>query len=155
MELIIRRFQPEDQPAVWELHNKALIAAGAHIGNGKWDDDLNDIEGIYIRPGGEFLVGTIDSRIVAMGALKKMSDFRAEVKRMRVEPDLQRQGYGQAMLTRLENRARELGFVALQLDTMVVQVAAQKLYENNNYQVFGRRAILGSHMCIYYEKNLI
>ncbi len=154
MELIIRRYQQADHHAVCELHNKALKAANAHFGNGKWDDDMKDVEGIYLLPGGEFLVGTINDQIVAMGALRKMSEQKAEIKRMRVEPELQGRGYGQAIISQLEQRARKLGFIELQLDTMVIQVAAQRLYEKNGFREF-RRATLGGHECIFYEKKLV
>ena len=46
------------------------------MGNGPWDDDLHHIEAEYIDTGGEFSVGIIDGRIVAMGALKRLTDTR-------------------------------------------------------------------------------
>ena len=41
---------------------------------------------ITFEAGGEFSVGIIDGRIVAMGALKRLTDTRAEICRMRVHP---------------------------------------------------------------------
>lgn len=153
MKLNIRRYELRERNMVWDLHIRALRAAGAYIGSGPWDNDLQDVEGAYIRSGGEFLVGTIDEQIVAMGALKKMTLARAEIKRMRVEPWFHRRGFGQEMLSRLELRARELGFSELQLDTMVVQIAAQGLYVKNGFQEF-KRMPLGGHECIFFEKKL-
>ncbi len=153
MELTIRRYQQADHLVVCELHDKALRTANAHIGDGKWDDDMNDVEGVYLRSGGEFLVGVVNGRIVAMGAFRRMSEQKAEIRRMRVEPELQGRGYGQAILSQLEQRARELGFTELQLDTMAVQVIAQRLYEKNGFREF-RRITLGGHECIFYEKKL-
>ena len=82
----VRRYRAGDHDAVWDLHNVALNEVGAHVGNGPWDDDLHRIEAVYIQAGGEFYVGTIDGRIVAMGALKRLTDTRGEICRMRVHP---------------------------------------------------------------------
>lgn len=151
-ELEIRRFKKDDEDAVFNLHIRAITSTGAHL-SGKWEEDFKDVESIYIKPGGDFLVGTIDSEIVAIGALKKMSDKLAEIKRMRVDPVFQRRGFAQAILERLENRARELGFNILELDTAVAQEAAQKLYERNGYKEY-KRGVLGGIPCIYYRKLL-
>src|SRR5437868_14699416 len=103
--LIIRRYEPRDHDEAWSLHNLALERAGAHPGNGPWDDDLHHVDEVYLAAGGEFLVGELRGRIVAMGALQRTSEIRGEIKRMRVHPDCQRRGYGEAVLTELEDRA--------------------------------------------------
>lgn len=151
--LHIRRYRDSDHDAVWALHNLALLEVGAHAGSGPWDDDLQHIESVYLEDGGEFLVGTCDGNIVAMGALKRTSPERAEIKRMRVHPDYQRRGFGQAILTRLESRARKLGYRVLHLDTTTLQHAAQKLYIKNGYKEVGRGAY-GKFEIILYEKQL-
>lgn len=134
----IRRYCPSDKQVVWELHNVALEATGASY-PGPWDSDFQDIEGIYIRSGGEFLVGEIDGHIVAMGALNPINSTTVELKRMRVQPKYQRMGFGQLMLDCLESRAKQLGFSVIELDTTVQQVAARNLYEKNGYVKFGER----------------
>lgn len=80
--LNIRRFEPQDHEAILKLHNLALIQVCAHAGPGLWDQDSQDIPGVYFGAGGEFLVGLIDDRIVAMGALRRTCETKAEVKRM-------------------------------------------------------------------------
>jgi len=101
--LHIRRYGPGDKRAVRRLHDDALNEVGAHLGSGPWDDDLDQIETIYLDQGGEFLVGVLDGKIVAMGALMRISQERAELKRMRVRPGLQGRGYGQALLDALNS----------------------------------------------------
>jgi ribosomal protein S18 acetylase RimI-like enzyme len=149
--LTIRRYQPSDHTAVCELHKAGLLAAGAYLGS-SWDTDLDQIESVYLD-GGEFLVGTLQDRIVAMGALRRTDSVRAEIKRMRVHTDFQRQGFGQATYTALEKRACELGYSLLHLDTAEVLVGAQHFYTKNGYQEV-RRAKLGDLDCIFYEKRI-
>lgn len=151
--LEIRRYQASDYDEVWNLHVLGLQHVGAYLGSGPWDNDLLHIEQAYLSNGGEFLIGTIDERIVAMGAFRKTSDERAEIKRMRVHPDFQRRGYGQIMLDELEQRAKMAGYTILHLDTSVVQVAAQKLYLKNGYRETGRE-IHGGLECILFEKGI-
>jgi GNAT superfamily N-acetyltransferase len=150
--LVIRRYENSDQEAVLHLHRLALSQVGAYAGEGPWNDDLNQIEDVYFKDG-EFLVGLVGSELVVMGALKRTSAERAEVKRMRVHPSYQRQGFGQQVLTRLESRAKELGFKALHLDTTDKQEAAQSLYLKNGYQEVERKQWRGMTM-IFYEKQL-
>jgi ribosomal protein S18 acetylase RimI-like enzyme len=150
--LHIRRYEPGDKGAVRRLHDDALNEVGAHLGRGPWDDDLDEIESVYLDQGGEFMVGVLDGEIVAMGALMRISPEKAELKRMRVSPGLQGRGYGQAMLDALHRRASELGYSTLRLDTTVQQRAAQHLYIKNGYGEVGR-GVVGPFDCIFYERG--
>jgi GNAT superfamily N-acetyltransferase len=152
--LHIRRYEPRDKRAVRRLHDDALNQVGAHLGSGPWDDDLDEIDNVYLDQGGEFLVGVLDGRIVAMGALMRISPEKAELKRMRVRPGLQGRGYGQAMLDALHRRASELGYSTLRLDTTVQQRAAQRLYLKNGYSEAGR-GVVGPFDCIFYEREIL
>jgi ribosomal protein S18 acetylase RimI-like enzyme len=150
--LTLRRYHSSDQAAVWALHLLALAQTGALIHGEAWDADLRQIEAVYLTAG-EFVVGLIDERIVAMGALKPSSETRAEIKRMRVHPDHQRQGYGQQVLTYLEQRARELQYRTLHLETTNRQPAAQGLYRKQGYREVARKPWRGMEL-IGYEKDL-
>ena len=149
----IRRYRDLDHDDVWALHNLVLEDAGAHAGTGPWDNDLHRIEATYLDRAGEFLVGTHSSTIVAIGALLRLSTDTAEIKRMRVHPHFQRQGFGQAVLGALEARAVELGYATLTLDTTVIQVAAQGFYLKNGYSETGRTRV-GEFDVVRYEKLL-
>jgi len=149
----IRTHKREDQAAIIDLHNIGLDQTGAHKGPGPWDDDLQNIENVYDKNNGAFLVGELNGKIIAMGALRRISDAAAEIKRMRVLPAFQRQGFGQAMLTALEDEARGKKYVTLHLDTSVSQVAAQTLYLQNGY-VETKRIMDGSREVIFYEKHI-
>ena len=135
------------------LHDLALEWAGAHGGSGEWDADLDEIPAIYLDARGEFLVGTVGERVVAMGALRRVSDTSARITRMRVHPDHQRRGYGRRVLERLERRAAELGYSRLELDTTTLQTAAQALYASAGY-VETRRSQLGPFTVIEMARTI-
>jgi GNAT superfamily N-acetyltransferase len=153
LPLEIRRYRPADHDAVWDLHNLALNQVNAHGGNGAWDDDLHHVRQVYLDAGGEFLVGTLDERIVAMGGLKRTGPARAKVVRMRVHPDLQRRGLGRQILAALEARATALGYTRLWLDTTTRQPAAQAFYQKNGYRQTGADTY-GPFELLIYEKAL-
>lgn len=155
--LIIRQYEPTDQEEVFALHKRASKAVGAYIKSGDWDKDFDDIEGHYLKNKGEFLVGLLGKKIVAMGALRNISPDIAELKRMRVDPQFQRQGFGQSILDALEKRAQALGYKMLQLDTMVKQTAARHLYEKNGYAELRRETwMVDGAPCevVIYQKTL-
>ncbi len=152
--LWIRRFQDSDHDAVWALHHDALHDAGAHAGSGPWDDDLHAISRVYLEQGGDFIVGLVDDELVAMGAVRRSGPRRAEIKRMRVAPHLQRRGFGRRVLEHLESRAAEFGYTQLQLDTTADQLAAQALYRRHGYRETAREQ-RDRFELIFYEKNLI
>lgn len=148
----IRRYEPADHPAVMRLHEAALRDVGAYVEEEGWDEDLRDIEAYYLKDG-EFLVGIYDGRLVAMGAFRRTEGGRAEIKRMRVETGLQGRGFGQAILSALEERAAEKGYTTLSLDTTVQQEPARRLYARNGYREAGRGKMWGFD-CVFYEKTM-
>lgn len=152
MELQIRRWQPDDHDAVWELNNRALDVVGANPGESMFVD-LDDVKGTYFDRGGEFLVGTVHGAVVAMGAFKRTADDSVELTRMRIDPSQQRHGFGQAILSALEARAREMGYARIHLETTVQQVAAQGLYERNGFILTGTGQYEEFKLLIY-EKTL-
>jgi GNAT superfamily N-acetyltransferase len=149
----IRRYQAMYHEQVWDLHNIALNDVGAHLGNGHWDADLKDIEMHYLGNNGEFLVGLIDEHVIAMGALRKVDEGVAEIKRMRVHPRYQRRGFGQLILTQLELKAKALGYKNIALDTTTKQIGAQRLYEKNGFAKYGITKV-GPFDVILYRKAL-
>jgi ribosomal protein S18 acetylase RimI-like enzyme len=149
----LRSFRDDDAKAVWQLHDLALEDAGAHGGRGPWEDDLREVRASYLDSGGDFLIGFVDGELVAMGGLFRHSRDEAEIRRMRVHPDFQRQGLGRLLLERLEERARALGCKTIRLDTTGQQTAARRLYESAGYRETGRRQT-ARFLFIDYAKTL-
>lgn len=154
--LSIRRYQATDNPSVKALYYAGLQQSDADLradGYSTLEKDLDDIQNVYIRNNGEFLVGVIGKELVAMGALKKHSTIRGEIKRMSVSRDYQRRGYGKAILTRLIDTAVQYGYKELFLDTTVQNIPARTLYEKFGF-VQARQARIGRLDIMFYEKQL-
>jgi ribosomal protein S18 acetylase RimI-like enzyme len=153
-ELDIRRYEPDDHETVLHLNEEGLRGMGALIEEPGFDLDLRDIEGEYLEGDGEFLVGVCEGQVVAMGALRKTSPKRAEVKRMRVAPAFRGRGFGQRILDVLHRRATALGYATLHLDTGINHEAARNLYEANGYRKT-RCGKVGPVECVFYEKSIL
>jgi GNAT superfamily N-acetyltransferase len=71
---------------------------------------------------------------------------------MRVHPEVQRRGFGRAILLALEQRARELGYGRLVLDTTTRQQAAIALYQNNGFVQTGRTTVAGMATLLFAKR---
>lgn len=151
-ELEIRRYQPSDRDGVLALHDEALRETGTNVA-GDYFADLSDIDAAYLQAGGEFLVGTLDGALVAMGAFVPLDRNTVEILRMRVHPGQQRRGFGKQVLEALEQHARRRGFASVRLETTLLQSAARALYERRGYHELSRGVKLGFEI-IRYEKSL-
>lgn len=82
---------------------------------------------------GCFLVGYVDGRPVACGAVRRISPGTGELKRMYVVPGSRGLGLGRRLLESLEKQAGDLGIDRLVLETGVRQHEARALYENSGF----------------------
>lgn len=89
-------------------------------------------------PDAAFVLARLGRQAVGCGAIKPVEPGLAEVKRMFVEPAARRQGVGREILRVLERIARELGCVALRLETGIRQPGAIRLYETCGYKQIKR-----------------
>ncbi|MBI4973867.1 GNAT family N-acetyltransferase [Candidatus Roizmanbacteria bacterium] len=132
--LTVRQYQEKDKDAVWALHVRAMSVIGVNTGKKGRHKDFDSITDTYLNNGGDFLVGEVDGKIVAMGGLKKTgTEGVGEIVRMRVDPDTQHVGYGKQILKKLEAHALQLGYHTLTLSTSNLQIAALAFYPKMGY----------------------
>ncbi len=121
------------------------------------DDGAGDFapEDVLV-PRSVFLVGRLNGRPVACGALRPVKPAVAEVKRMYVEPDARGRGIARRLLAELEGHARSMGYAAIRLETGVKQPESIRLYESAGCQ---RIANYGHYKddprSVCFEKHLV
>lgn len=89
-----------------------------------------------MAPRGTFLVARREGHPVGGVGLRPIGDptlFIGEVKRLWVRPDQRRAGVGLALMQRVEERARELGYRQLYLESGYAQPEALELYRSNDW----------------------
>lgn len=152
-KVIIRQYQDSDKDAVWQLHVDGLNQTGSFIFDPQLDSDFENIKRVYIENSGDFFVASLNDTVIGMGALRKVDFDTAEIKRMRVSIKHQRKGLGSTILEKLIQRAKELGYKKLILDTSERQDAAKQLYEKFGFEEYDRKR-LGGHETIFYKLDL-
>jgi GNAT superfamily N-acetyltransferase len=83
--------------------------------------------------GGAFLVAYLDDMAVGCGAVRRLDEITAEIKRMYVDPSVRNRGIGRALVEALEREARLVGLTAIVLETGTRLASAIKLYEAMGY----------------------
>jgi GNAT superfamily N-acetyltransferase len=85
------------------------------------------------RPHGTYLVGFDADVVIAGGGIRRLTGDVAEIKRMFVRPAARSRGVARALLTALEEEARQLGYSATRLDTGPKQAHGLALYRSAGY----------------------
>lgn len=108
-------------------------------------------------PRATFVVAWQDDQPVGCGALRPMDEAEiAEVKRMFVRPEARGKGISRAILTALENQAREFGYTILRLETGLHQKEAMGLYASSGYALIPCYGIyVNEPLSRCYEKSLL
>lgn len=89
-------------------------------------------------PAGRFLVARNDDEVVGCGALQRVDDRTAEIKRMWVAPGWRGVGLGRRLLAAVEHEAASAGYLRVVLDTNAVLAEAIALYERSGYEAAER-----------------
>ncbi len=82
----------------------------------------------------EVIIASVNGAAVGCAGLKAYSDSDAEIKRVWVEPDYRGNHIAAEMMERIEERARELGFRRIILQTRSIMKDAVGLYLKRGYR---------------------
>jgi pimeloyl-ACP methyl ester carboxylesterase/GNAT superfamily N-acetyltransferase len=88
-------------------------------------------------PDGRWLVAWSDGRPVGCAGLKRIDERSAEIKRIYVVPGARGSGVARALLARLEEAARAIGYDVVRLDTGAKQQASVALFTSSGYDPIG------------------
>jgi GNAT superfamily N-acetyltransferase len=146
------RYQPEHQEAMLALHRSVI--EGYHLGMSREEDeaDLMAIDQVYLD-GGEFLLGFLDGKLMAMGGFKRLLDSSAGLRRMRIASEFQGKGYGTLLLRELERIALGLGLRTLRLETARRRPLTLEFYRKHGYHETGQ-SFYGAVETVCFSKTL-
>jgi len=104
---------------------------------------------------GTFVIARADGRVVGCGAIRKLDEITAEVKRMYVDPEVRGRGVGMRILETLEAAGLEMGVRRLVLETGIYQAEAIALYRKAGFRpvaCWGEYAGVLTSVC--FEKSI-
>jgi len=108
-------------------------------------------------PEGIILILEVDDKVAGMGALKKLDEGVAEVKRMYIRPEYRGRGYGKEMLDRLIEKSKGFGYSTVRLDSRGYMAAALHLYESAGFRFrgpYGGVEFAKDSLAVFMEKKL-
>ena len=92
------------------------------------------LDAAQVEPGdGAFVIAYLDDLAVGCGAVRRLDETTAELKRMYVDPSVRGTGIGRALVEALEREARLLGMTRVVLETGTRLAQAIRLYEGMGY----------------------
>jgi ribosomal protein S18 acetylase RimI-like enzyme len=91
--------------------------------------ELARLPGSYAPPSGRLLLATLGGETVGCVALHAVDAARCEMKRLYVRPAARGLGVGRALVLRVLDEARAIGYSQIVLDTLPTMADAQRLYQ--------------------------
>jgi GNAT superfamily N-acetyltransferase len=102
-----------------------------------------------------FLVAWLDEMPIGCGAMTKLDERTAHLKRVFVRPEFRGHGYGRQIMKALEEKAAKLGYSVLFLETADEQMEAIRMYESLGYgRVPCGDRVHSSERSICFEKKI-
>ena len=117
-----------------------------------FDEELANLPGGYAPPQGALLLAWVGDTLVGSVALRSITEVdyanAAEMKRLYVRPAFRGLGLGRMLSEAILDRARELGYSCVLLDTLDDMEAARALYEELGFEEippYYHNPIAGAH----------
>jgi GNAT superfamily N-acetyltransferase len=101
------------------------------------ESDLSDPDK-FRPPDGRFYLAHYDHAVAGVGCLKKLAEGVGEIQRMYVLPAFRGKGIGRAIVHRLVEDARMIGYRQLKLESLEFLKAAHSLYRSVGFREIDR-----------------
>jgi putative acetyltransferase len=133
--LTIRSGNNTDREIVMKLVSDVLSEYGLNIDPNTTDADLNDIEANYLNRGGLFeIIEDREGRLLGSVGIYPLDSETCELRKMYFVPSVRGLGLGRYILRRIIERAKELRFKRIVLETSSRLEAANRLYARFGFQ---------------------
>ena len=159
-EAKIRLIQPQDNPAMAEVIRQVMPQFGAcGPGYSIEDAEVDHMFEAYQGPRAAYGVIEVDGLVQGGAGIAKLDGGdkdTCELKKMYFLESLRGKGYGQKLMELCLEKAKELGFKRMYLETLEHMTAARKLYEGYGFKKLdGNMGNTGHSKCdAYYVKDL-
>jgi putative acetyltransferase len=141
-EFLIRPVAEDDNQLLAGLLRDVMEEFGATgAGSSLYDPELQDIASAYAGARSAYFVVESTGGLVGGGGLGPLAGGEpdvCELRKMYLRPQARGRGLGRAVLTRCMERARQLGYKRMYLETRQSMRDARRLYERNGFAPVGK-----------------
>ena len=119
-----------------------------------FSEELSSLQSMYSEPLGAIILAKAAGEYAGCIAVRKFEERIAELKRMYVRPSQRGKGLGDALLRVALEKARELGYQKIRLDTLSNMAPAIALYKKYGFHEIAAYYHNPEQNVVYFEKEL-
>ena len=131
---IFETITAEDLAEAAKLFTEYAASLDISLDFQNFDDELAALPGCYAAPEGCILLATWNDRLAGCVALRKLEDGICEMKRLFTRPDFRGKKIGIALSEAIIEKAQQLGYERMRLDTLESMVQARNLYKSLGFR---------------------
>jgi putative acetyltransferase len=135
----IRKIVPQDNQTIKEIIQASILEHGApKIGTAYSDAATQAMYKHYQKPRRTYYVLEVDGVVLGGAGVAPLDNYEgnvSELQKMYFKPEARGKGYGKKMMQVCLERAAQLGFESIYLETMDNMHEAQGLYKNVGFEL--------------------
>jgi len=137
-----------------ELIREYAASLGIDLSYENFELEMAEFPGAYARPEGRVLIAVEGGIAVGVVGLRKLSSEICEMKRMYVRPGFRQRGIGRMLAKKAIEKARDIGYDRVRLDTLSRLKEAVSLYRSLGFKEIGPYRVNPQKDVVYMELDL-
>jgi ribosomal protein S18 acetylase RimI-like enzyme len=119
-----------------------------------FDEELKTLDVQYNLPKGCLVLVCENEKAIGCAAIRQFEHTTCELKRMYLKPECRAKSIGKKLLQFMFDKAKELGYTKMRLDTLPQMKEAQSLYKQFGFREIDSYRFNPVHGTVYMEKTL-